>query len=299
MATKKKTTKEPKMDWKEQFRQQAPQLAYLLDEQLFGADMVAVLERSIKEKWFDSDEFENLVANAIAGTQYARTTTTNQQNFDKLTPANRQQKIDEYKLAIGQSFGALQFDDATLTEIATKAARDGRTGKSLEIFVYGQSVQKPDAQQRAVSTVQADEIRNVGRDYGVKVSDQEIQDVLTGKTTVDALRNNYKMIARKLYKGAEEDIDAGLTINQIFSPYKQYAAAVLEKTPDQVDFIDANGVPTIYADALQGPEGPLSLTEWLRKLKSDPKYGYQYTNQANQEVSRVVSTLEKAFGLRA
>ena len=66
-----------------------------------------------------------------------------------------------------------------------------------------------------------------------------------------------------------------------------------------MDFIDANGAPTIYADALQGADGPLSLTEWMRKLKSDPKYGYQYTEQANQEVSRVVTTLEKAFGLRA
>jgi hypothetical protein len=54
----------------------------------------------------------------------------------------------------------------------------------------------------------------------------------------------------------------------------------------------------MYADALQGQDGPMSLGQWMTTLKTNPKYGYQYTNQANAEVSSMVSTLEKAFGLR-
>jgi len=41
-----------------------------------------------------------------------------------------------------------------------------------------------------------------------------------------------------------------------------------------------------------------SLSAWVQKLKTDPAYGYQFTTQANAEVSNVVSTLEKAFGFR-
>jgi hypothetical protein len=40
-----------------------------------------------------------------------------------------------------------------------------------------------------------------------------------------------------------------------------------------------------------------SASEWMRLMKTDPDYNWQFTNQANQQVSSMVSTLEKAFGL--
>jgi hypothetical protein len=293
--------------WEETFKQKFPQYAYLLDVNVFGQDMSDLLRRAVTEKWYDSDQLETLMSQGVSGTNYYRNTTTNQQAFDKLTPANRQQLIDQKMIALRDTFGNLQFSEKQLMEIATKASRDGKEGKALELFVYQQALATtPGATgfvaatpaSRVLSSAEADRIRAIGRDYGVRLSDQEVQDVLTGRKSEDDLRQSYKLVARKLYKGAEEDIDAGLTIQQIFAPYRQYAAAILEKSPNQIDFIDQNGVPTVYADALQGQEGPLSLGQWVQKLKSDPKYGYQYTSQANAEVSGMVSTLEKAFGFR-
>lgn len=296
-----------KVAWEETFKQKFPQYAYLLDVNVFGQDMSDLLRRAVTEKWYDSDQLETLMSQGVSGTNYYRNTTTNQQAFDKLTPANRQQLIDQKMIALRDTFGNLQFSEKQLMEIATKASRDGKEGKALELFVYQQALATtPGATgfvaatpaSRVLSSAEADRIRGIGRDYGVRLSDQEVQDVLTGRKSEDDLRQSYKLVARKLYKGAEEDIDAGLTIQQIFAPYRQYAAAILEKSPNQIDFIDQNGVPTVYADALQGQEGPLSLGQWVQKLKSDPKYGYQYTSQANAEVSGMVSTLEKAFGFR-
>lgn len=305
---KNKNKETPVASWEDTFKQKFPQYAYLLDVNVFGQDMGDVLRRAVTEKWYDSDQLETLMTQGVTGTNYYRTTTTNQQAFDKLTPANRESLVGEKMRVLKDTFGNLQFSDQQLMEIATKATRDGKQGKALDLFVYQQALATvPGATgfvattpaSRVLSSSEADRIRSIGRDYGVRLSDQEVQDVLTGRKSEEDLRQSYKLVARKLYKGAEEDIDAGLTIQQIFAPYRQYAAAVLEKAPDQIDFIDKNGVPTVYADALQGDEGPLSLGQWLRKLKTDPKYGYQYTSQANAEVSSMVSTLEKAFGLRA
>lgn len=292
-------------NWEARFRQEFPQYQYLLDETVFGADMTALLQRAVLEKWFDSDELETLMEQGFSGTEYAQNTTTNQQNFDKLTPGNKQAQIDKYKLEIKQAYGNLQIDDASLTTIATKAARDAKTGKGLELFIYQEALAKPvgtnvyamqTAATRALTSGEADRIRQIGRDYGFQLSNQEVEDVLTGRKTEDDLRQSYKIAARRWYKGVAEDLDAGLTIDQIFKPYRQYAAQILEKPIDQIDLVDTGGAPSIYSEALQGQDGPLSLTEWAQKLKSDPKYGYQYTSRANQEVSSVVRSLEKAFG---
>lgn len=292
-------------NWEARFRQEFPQYQYLLDETVFGADMTALLQRAVLEKWFDSDEAKTLMEQGFAATEYAQNTTTNQQNFDKLTPGNKQAQIDKYKLEIKQAYGNLQIDDASLTTIATKAARDAKTGKGLELFIYQEALAKPvgtnvyamqTAATRALTSGEADRIRQIGRDYGFQLSNQEVEDVLTGRKTEDDLRQSYKIAARRWYKGVAEDLDAGLTIDQIFKPYRQYAAQILEKPIDQIDLVDTGGAPSIYSEALQGQDGPLSLTEWAQKLKSDPKYGYQYTSRANQEVSSVVRSLEKAFG---
>jgi hypothetical protein len=306
MAAKKKK-KPAVVSWEETFKQKFPQYAYLLDETIFGADMGDVLRRAVTENWYDSDQLETLMTQGVTGTVYYRNTTTAQQTFDKSTPANQQASVDKYLTVLKDKYGNLQFTDSQLVEIAKKSARDQKNDKSLELFVYQQALSTvPGATgfvaatpaSRALSSAEANSIRAIGRDYGVKLSDQEVQDVLTGRKSEEDLRQSYRMVARKLYKGAEEDIDGGLTIQQVFAPYRQYAAALLEKAPDQIDFIDANGVPTMYADALQGQDGPMSLGQWMTTLKTNPKYGYQYTNQANAEVSSMVSTLEKAFGLR-
>lgn len=303
-----KAGKETVGDWLTVFKRKFPQYQYLLDEKTFGADVTALLQRAVTQKWYESDQFETLMDQGFSGTQYFQNTTTAQQNFDKSTAANKQSQIDQFKLLVQQSFGNLQFDDATLTTIATKAARDNRQGKALELYVYQESFAKPagttsfaqpTAATRALTSSAADAVRQIGRDYGSKVTDQEVQDVLTGKTTIDDLRQTYKIAARRWYKGAADDIDAGVTVEQLFRPYKQYAAAILGKPLEQIDLVDANGKPTLYAEALEGQDGPMSISQWTQKLKSDDRFGWQYTPEAKQRATSLVMDLEKAFGFRA
>jgi hypothetical protein len=73
---------------------------------------------------------------------------------------------------------------------------------------------------------------------------------------------------------------------------------VLEKSTDEVALTNANGVPTEFATALMG-EKPMSLTDWITRLKSDERYGWQFTSEAKQKATNLVMDLEKAFGFRA
>jgi hypothetical protein len=112
------------------------------------------------------------------------------------------------------------------------------------------------------------------------------------------LRNNLRDLAKVSYAPFADLLDRGVSVETIFSPYQQIASRVLEKAPDQVAFLDGNGVPTQFASALMG-EKPMSLTDWITKLKSDDKYGWQFTNEAKQQASNLVMDLEKKFGFRA
>jgi len=295
--------------WEETFKKEFPQYAYLLDETIFGADMTELLRRSITEKWYEEDDSiaTQLFTGGLTGTNYYRTTTTNQQNFDKSTPANKQQLIDTQKLNISQTYGELQLNDETITGIATKAARDGKTGKALELLVYQAAfAAKPETAEmpvatpvtRALTSTQADQVRAAARKYGQFASNNDIQSVLTGATTLDNLTQNYKLTAKRIFRGLAQDIDSGLTVEQVFDPYRRYAASVLEKPLESIDLFDAAGKPTNFQDAIFGNEGPLSLGDWVTRLKSDDKYGYQFTNQARQQATNLVMEMEKAFGFR-
>jgi hypothetical protein len=50
-------------------------------------------------------------------------------------------------------------------------------------------------------------------------------------------------------------------------------------------------------ETVQKDNLPMTLAEWNKELKTNPDYGWRFTNKANQQVSSVASTLERAFGL--
>jgi hypothetical protein len=43
-------------------------------------------------------------------------------------------------------------------------------------------------------------------------------------------------------------------------------------------------------------KGQMALGDWVAKLKSDPRYGYQNTKAANRDAQSLGLTIAKAFG---
>jgi hypothetical protein len=53
----------------------------------------------------------------------------------------------------------------------------------------------------------------------------------------------------------------------------------------------------LYAAALGTPEtGVMSLSNWETMIKSDRRYGYQYTKQANKDATDLGLLIARAFG---
>ena len=90
----------------------------------------------------------------------------------------------------------------------------------------------------------------------------------------------------------KDQFDAGLSLDQIGSTYRTYAAQLLEKPEDQINMFEGP-----YLQAFGSKEtGQMSLSDWITQVKSDPRFGWQYTKQANQQATDIALTLARAFG---
>ena len=296
-------------NWETLVEQQAGEYAYLLQGQ-FGQDVADLLRRAVSQEWFKSDEGKKEFVDQFRRTEYYKTTTQKQQLFDKKTSGDKTAAIQAEVDRIRSNYGEIQFDEMALNELAQTAARNGSSDTELGRLVYRKAFQRgqvaPAAAETAIRSADADRVRAIYRAYGQRANDDEIRRILaqeadpaTGTVmTEDMLRNQLRDTAKVTFGQFADMIDRGISVEKIFSPYQQVAAGVLERTPDEISLVGENGVPTMYSEALMG-EKPMSLTEWVRKLKVDPKYGYQFTNEAKQQVTNLVVDLEKAFGYRA
>jgi hypothetical protein len=98
--------------------------------------------------------------------------------------------------------------------------------------------------------------------------------------------------ARGAYPQLADQIDAGLSLEDVGANYRRYAADLLERSEDEIDMFSGP-----YLKAFGSKDGgQLSLSDWVTTVKSDPTFGWQYTKQANQQATDIALSLARAFG---
>ena len=300
-------------DWQAELRKLYPSYSddWLAENGVayFGQDLIDLMMKvSAPGSLFDMDTAAGQaeVKRLIEGTNYWQTTQKEIVNFDGLLGVDRQQKIDLQKREIAAAYGDLGFDDATLTEVATNAARRGLTGLGLKQAVYGASfaATKVGVAGRGAESAAADRIRKMGRAWGQKISDATIQSVLTGVAdpgtgailTEDGLREMYQQNAIGASPHLADQFRAGSTLETITANYRAMAAGILEKSEDQVDMFSGPMLDAWSSAGTDGKSRQLGLGEWMAKLKSDARFGYQFTKQANKDALDLGTTIARAFG---
>ena len=85
-------------------------------------------------------------------------------------------------------------------------------------------------------------------------------------------------------------LDQGLDLKDIYAPYKNVMASVLEVAPDSISLGDKTLRMAI------GPEKEMSIYDFQRVLRKDPRW--QYTDNARQEGSNAVLGVLRDFGFQ-
>ena len=277
----------------------------------FGADLIKVLTDTANGVYgVGANKNTEAIKRAIEGTGYWRTTAAAIKNWDQLAKPDQDRRVADQKRLLAQTFGELQLDDFTLTNLATTIQRTGLDQLGAKQLVFGEAFARPrtgtgpQSAQLALESAAADNLRNIARAYGFRPSDldAQIQAILTGKPyaptgtvlTEEAFRQKAQKDAAGAFPHLKDQFDSGLTLNDVFGNYREIASRVLELDPNEVDYMKDDKWLAAFGTQ---KDGLPSLSSWVTTLKTDPKYGWRFTNQANQQASSVVATLEKAFGL--
>lgn len=305
MATKrKKKMPVDAMAWMEEFRKAYPAYSDWTTQQVideFGQDFVDVLMKAVDpEVEYSDEELQSL----IRQTKYYNSTTAKQQQFDESRQAVRQQLLDDARRQIVSGYADLGLAEADLEALSRMVARNGLSGTALKQAVYqyasrNQGVEPSPQQQNLLQTADADSIRSAAKAYGYTPSDSELQAALTGgmyngqAVSADSILQKAQRAAKGQFSQLADQIDAGLSLDDIFRNYRGYAADVLEVDPNSIDFMR----DPKWSEAFGTKEtGQLSLSDWVTKLKSDTRFGWQYTKQANQQATDVALSIARAFG---
>ena len=107
--------------------------------------------------------------------------------------------------------------------------------------------------------------------------------------------NTFKNIIRQTAKLGLPDkvaslLDLGVDLDTVYGPYKNVMASVLEVNPQTIGLDDKTLRSAI------GPDKEMSIYDWERYLRKDPRW--QYTNNARAETSDAVAKVLQDFGFR-
>lgn len=150
------------------------------------------------------------------------------------------------------------------------------------------------------------QLKSIANDYGLNSLNvpgsnyfsEAAQSILLGKSTVDTWKQDIVNTAKQNYKPYAAQLDAGITLKSIASPYINTIANLLEIPPDTVDLSQATGYGKMVSNALMGsdPANPVSMTlsQFEQQVKQDPRWAT--TNNARDTVMGGVGGLLKMLG---
>jgi hypothetical protein len=289
MATKKKETTADSV------RKNYPQFAYLLDNpDLFGQDVADVLTKAVKGKW-TIDRFKGAVTNTI----YWQNTVASAKKFDAAPLADQQEAVALASSEVNSIADVSSIDPAEVDKFVKDMARRNVSGEALRkqtyqfVFTKGKAMQ---AEADALASKDAADIRKAAKAFGSPIDDATIEGLLSsGKKPADVLRM-YQVKTKGLYPHLADQIEAGLTLDDITADYRRVASNVLEKSENEFDFTKPEYLESIAKRDDKGNLRQLSLGEWARQLRTDDRYGYSKTNAAIAEARQLSMNIVKAFG---
>jgi len=269
----------------------------------FGEDVIKLLlEISDPKGQWDTNSTEGRLAiqRAFKATNYFISRSSAIQNWDKKSDADKTESIEKTKRSLASKYGDLQFNDATLTDLATKILRSALDPIAQEQLIFGTAYEKTPTV--VAGGEDAAKLRTIAKKFGFNPIDldDQIKSILTGKVyaptgtviTEDSFRQNAKTSALAVYPHLKTQFDAGLTLDDIFSPYRSIIAKTLEKTENEIDISD----PDFSRFLGNSQKGQMALGDVLETIRTNPKYGFQFTRQANQEATNIGLAIARAFG---
>ena len=130
---------------------------------------------------------------------------------------------------------------------------------------------------------------NLEKDFGNQV-DGWLQRISRGESVEDFNRVIRQQAKLGLPEKVGSLIDQGLDLANIYAPYRNTMATLLEVTPDSINLDD----PILRS--AYGADKEMSIFDFKRAVRKDPRW--QYTDNAKQEVASTALGILRDFGFQ-
>lgn len=140
------------------------------------------------------------------------------------------------------------------------------------------------------------QINEMSRQYGLRWGDRFLtgaaRNVARGVRQVSDYESYAREQASRLYKAVAADIKEGRTVREILDPYMQIAS---EELGLPVSTLDANA--SKWTAPISGDK-QMTTDEWLAKIRSESRYGYDASNSASRQASIFSGQIMNMMGAR-
>lgn len=151
-------------------------------------------------------------------------------------------------------------------------------------------------------TVLTDQLSSDAKKYMVPMSENTMNQ--WGKAIIadPAQKGNWteflKGEAKKMFPAFASRLDGPENMFDIANPYVTTAATLLETDPQQIfdNLTDPKWMTALDQVDDKGNHSSMSYADWTRKIKDDPVYRFDYTEQAKQNATGMATDLLKRFG---
>lgn len=143
-------------------------------------------------------------------------------------------------------------------------------------------------------------IQDIARSNGFRVKDiipggfnerQVLEGIATGRLDANRIAQDARILAQQGQPQYVRDLlSQGYNLDQVFAPYRQTMANLLEINPDEIDLNDQT-LRSAISD-----KGDMNIYDFKKTLKRDNRW--QYTENAKQEVADATLKILRDFGLQ-
>lgn len=261
----------------------------------------AVLTQAHAENW-PPDK----VTAALQATGWWRTQEDSVRGWNQLIAADPQEALDRRDTqfrnikSLAQQLGVDVPDDVALSW-ADSSLRYSWTPQQLTDTMLTTWTYHPESPAFGKSSTVIQDVNDLVSQYAVPISDATkndwIHQVLQGAVTVDEFKGYLSNMAKSRFPGLSDALDRGITVRQYADPYVQLAAQQLEVDPSTISLDDPKWQKFLdFRDPKTGESGQMTMSEWMKTLRTDPTYGFDTTTNAKTLAAQGAQTLLSKFG---
>lgn len=287
----------PDEAWAQDAKKRFPDQAQYLDI----PEIAAILRQAV-DGWTPDQ-----VASALTQTNWWLTHTPEQRQWfilNNTDPASAMRSLQTQmqEIMVEASKFGVRLTTGNAMTLATLALSQGWTQQDL---VDGILNYEKGGFNHGTLGATKDQLRGLTTDFMVGMSESGLDKwtrmIASGRSDLGTFKNEMAEKAKSMFqdKSLWDALDRGMTVRQFADPYLQTAAELLGLNPDDIDLKDAKWRESIdFFDPASKQRRAQTLSEWTANVKTNAKYGYDFSQHGINESAGLATSIRERFGVK-